>query len=311
MAETKTKHRETPIPETKIKRVKELADLIKNKKTVLIASIKNLPASQFQEIGKKLRGKAIIKVPKKSLFLRAIDSVKDGDLNKLKDYFKEDTAVLFSDLDGYELSAELLKSKSPAKAKPGQESPEDIEIQAGPTELVPGPAISELGAVGLQVQIEKGKITIREPKVIVKEGEKISQAVADVMSKLDIKPFAIGFVPLTSYDHDSKKVYVDIKIDSEEAVEDLKTSFGKSLAFAVEIGYANSDTISFLLGKAGMYEKALLTLLENKEPVKEEAPAEEKKEEKPAEKTEEKPQESEEKPKEDQTPETKSQDEEK
>ncbi|MFC1682433.1 50S ribosomal protein L10, partial [Nanoarchaeota archaeon] len=48
------------IPEKKINAVKELKELIKNKKTVLIASIKSLPGSQFQEIGKKLRGKAIV-----------------------------------------------------------------------------------------------------------------------------------------------------------------------------------------------------------------------------------------------------------
>ena len=62
--------RHNPIPERKIKDVKEISELVKNKKTVLIASIKNLPASQYQEIGKKLRGKAIIKVPKKNILFR-------------------------------------------------------------------------------------------------------------------------------------------------------------------------------------------------------------------------------------------------
>ena len=37
-----TSKRQTPIPESKIKVVKELTDLIKNKKTILFASIKNL-----------------------------------------------------------------------------------------------------------------------------------------------------------------------------------------------------------------------------------------------------------------------------
>ena len=69
----KTK-RQQPIPERKLKSVKELTDLIKNKGTILVASIKNLPSAQFQQIGKKLRGKAIVKVPKKNLFFRALDS---------------------------------------------------------------------------------------------------------------------------------------------------------------------------------------------------------------------------------------------
>ena len=49
------------VSEKKVNIVKEFSDLIKNKKTILIASIKNLPTSQFQEISKKLRGKAIVK----------------------------------------------------------------------------------------------------------------------------------------------------------------------------------------------------------------------------------------------------------
>jgi len=253
--------RKKPIAESKIRSVKELKALIESKKTILIASIKNLPASQFQEISKKLRGKAIVKVPRKNLLFRALDESKNKEAKALEKYYENSVAWLFSDLDSYELAAELLKSKTAARAKPGQEAPMDIEVQAGPTDLPPGPAISELGAVGLQVMIEKGKIAIRNPKVIVKAGEKISQAAADVMTKLDIKPFSIGFVPLTALDNETKKIYLNIKIDRKQTIEDLKNAFGKALALAVEIGYANSETIRFMLGKAGIYERALTALL--------------------------------------------------
>ena len=67
------KPRTKNVPEWKKKAVSELVELIKTKKTILLASIKNIPASQFQEIGKKLRGKAIIKVPKKSILIRALE----------------------------------------------------------------------------------------------------------------------------------------------------------------------------------------------------------------------------------------------
>jgi ribosomal protein L10 len=287
---TKSKYREAPIPESKINIVKQLAELLKTKKTILVASIKNLPAAQLQEISKSMRGKAIIKIPKKNLFFRAIDSIEDGDIVKLKEQFDNSVAILFSDEEGFELSAELLKNKSPAKAKAGQEAPMDIEVPAGPTDLMPGPAISELGALGIQVQIEKGKITIKAPKVIVKEGQKISQEAADVMNKLDIKPFSIGLVPLSVFDNESKKIYLEIKINPEEAVADLKSSYGKVLAFAVEIGHVNKETITFMLGKASAYEKALSALIKTEEPAKKE------KEEAPVE----------EKPAETQTPETKS-----
>ena len=114
------KKRDNPIPKKKTKAVTDLAKLIKDKKTILIASVKNLPASQFQEISKKLRGKAIVKVPKKNLIFRALDSSGKEVVKKLKEHIKDNVAILFSDLDCFELSAELIKNKSPAKAKPGR-----------------------------------------------------------------------------------------------------------------------------------------------------------------------------------------------
>ncbi len=275
------------VSDAKKKLVKELSELIKNKKTILIASIKNLPASQFQEIGKKLRSKAVIKVPKKNLIFKAIDLSENEEVKKLrqvsdrnrlkaeplahsssisqmKEQIKENVAVLFSEMDCFELAEELIKNKSPSKAKAGQEAIEDIEVQAGPTDLVPGPAISELGAVGIQIQIEKGKINIKESKVIVKKGEKISSAAVGIMDKLGIKPFSIGFIPLCAFDTQEKKLYLNIKIDKKGTLEGLKSAFGKALSFAVEIGYTCEDTIKFLIRKAGVHEKALKNLIQEK-----------------------------------------------
>ena len=252
------------IPESKKQTVAELKDLIKNNKTILVASIKNIPASQFQEIAKKLRGKAVVRVPKKNLIYRAFDSSENEEVKKLKDQIKNSVAILFSELDSFELAAELLQKKSPAKAKAGQEAPEDIVVEEGLTDLVPGPAISELGALGIQIQIEKGKISIKSQKIIVKKGEKISANAADVMNKLNLKPFSVGFIPLSSFDTKEGKLYLEIKIDREESLRELKSFYGKSLAFAIEIGYFSEGTIKFMIAKAGICEMALENLTEEK-----------------------------------------------
>ena len=259
----KSKTRDKKIPESKIKSVKELLKLMKERKTILIASIKNLPTSQFQEISKKMRGKAVIKVLKKSLVLRALDQNGNKEMETLRASVDDSTAILFSDLDSFELAAELIENKSPAKAKIGQEAPKDIEIEAGPTNLVPGPAISELGALGIQIQIEKGKIHIKEPKIIVKKGEKISAGAVGLMNKLDIKPFSIGFLPVSAFDVQEKKFYGSINVDKEGTLANLKTSFSKALAFAVEIGHFSDETIKFIIGKARRQEIAMENIFKN------------------------------------------------
>ena len=251
------------VPKQKIETVKEISELIKKNRTILIASIANLPTSQIQKIQKKLRGKAVIKVLKKNLIFLAIDSLKDEKLEKLKEQIKRDFAILFSNLESFELSNELEEIKIPSKAKKGQESPKDIEIPAGPTDLTPGPAISELGSLGIKIKIEKGKISIQEPKIIVKKGEEISQLASDLMSKLGIKPFLIGLTPLASFDTQEKRLYLNIKINKSEKLKELKEAYLNAIKLSIAIVYYTKENINRLIKKAYLNAETLKSL-ENK-----------------------------------------------
>lgn len=262
------------IPKKKLNAVKELVDLFNSKRTILIADISSIPGSQFQSISKKLRGKAIVKVPKKNLFYRAIEESKKTEALKLKEKIDGAVAILFSDLESYDLASELLKIKSPAKAKPGQIAPADIEIPAGPTELTPGPAISELGSLGIQIMIQGGKIEIKESKVVAKEGEAIKQNAAEMLGKLNILPFKIGFNPVGAYDTKENTIYLDIQIDAEATKEELLYAYSRSLPFAVGLGYLSQDTIPFIVRKAASHEKRLIKVItgeSDEAPVEQEA----------------------------------------
>jgi len=277
--------KETHVSDLKKAKVKELAELMK-KKTVMIISIKGLPSAQFQDIKKKLRSKAKVQVVKKSLVDFALDHSGIKELHELVSYVDDSTAMLFSDADAFEISGILANEKSPSKAKAGQIAPRDIEVKAGLTDLLPGPDISSLSAVGLIPKVEKGKIMIVQDKVIVKEGQEISEAQASIMAKLDIIPFEVGIEPVAAFDGEEKKVYADIKIDKEGVIAELEDSYGKGLAFAVEISYVCPETLDFILGKAGMEGNAIESLIvvddtaeEIKEEQKEDALVEEKNEE--------------------------------
>lgn len=259
MTETQ-KIREKEVPAEKIKLVKELASQIKNNKTLLIASTKKLPSSQFHEIKKNLRGKAEIKVARKSAILRALDSVGKPGINELKNIIQADIALFFSKNDAFELSGILADNQSPTKAKAGDIAPEDIKVEPGPTDLIPGPAISELSGVGLKVAVEGGKLAIKQPHTIVKAGETIKPNVASVLGKLNIMPMKVGFEPLGAYDSTEDKTYIGIKIDKEGALEGLRFAIGKARGFAINLVYVCKETINTLLGKAAMHEKAIASL---------------------------------------------------
>jgi large subunit ribosomal protein L10 len=273
-----TGKKETHVSDAKKAKVKELAELMK-KKTVMVISIKGLPSAQFQDIKKKLRSKAKVQVVKKSLVNFALDHCGIKELHDLVPYVDDSTAMLFSDSDAFEISGILANEKSPAKAKVGQIAPGDIEVKAGPTELIPGPDISALSAVGLVPKVEDGKISVMMDKVIAKEGDEITEALASIMAKLDIIPFEVGIDPVAAFDNDDKKVYSDIKIDKEGMITNLEDSFGRALPLAIEIGYIIDDTKDFILARAAINASALEELINEAS----ETPAEEKKEEEPVE----------------------------
>jgi large subunit ribosomal protein L10 len=249
----------------KEKKVNELTEKIKKAKTLMIVSVKSLPSRQFQEIKKSVREHAEIRVAKKNIMIRAIKAFSNDSILGLEKYITENCAFAISDVEGYTLAGILLKKKNPVFAKAGQISPSDISVKEGPTNLVPGPAISELGALGIQISVEGGKIAIKKEKVILKEGAVISVAVAAILQKLDIKPFTIGLEPICIYDISSGKIYSDIKIDSEETSKELASAAGKALGFAQKIGYYCKETIGYFLAKANMEANALKSKTGGKE----------------------------------------------
>jgi len=263
--------KETHVSEEKKQKVKELAGLMKMK-TVMIVSIKGLPSAQFQDIKKKLRSKAKVQVVKKSLVNFALDHSGIKELHELVQFVDDSTAILFSNNDAFEISGILASEKSPQKAKAGMIVPMDIEVKAGPTELIPGPDISALSSVGLAPKVENGKIAVMQDKVILKEGKEISEAIASIMAKLDIVPFKVGLEPVAAFMEG--KIYKDIKIDKEGLIAELEEAFGRALPFAVEVGYVTEVTLDYILGKAGLEGNAIENL------INENAGAEETKEEK-------------------------------
>jgi ribosomal protein L10 len=257
----------------KAKAVNRLVDKMQHAKTIMVVNIKNLPSPQLQEIKKIIRDCAQVYVAKKNIIKRAIEKFGKDSILELENHISDNYGLAISEMEGYELAAILNEKKSLVNAKAGQISPSDIEIKAGPTDLAPGPAISELGSVGLQVAVEDGKISIKAPRVILKKGQVIDKNIASILQKLNIKPFSVGLVPEVIYDVESEKVYTEINIDPEKAKTDLSDAAGKALGFAQKIVYYCKETIGYLLAKANSEAESLNKLQpkeEKKEEVKEE-----------------------------------------
>src|SRR2546430_17047672 len=101
------------------------------------------PTPHFQEIRKKLSGRATITVAKNNLLRLAFEqgSAKKPELVKLSETIEGQTAVVTADIDPFRLFKELEATKSPAPARGGEVAPEGLGVPAGRTPFNPGPDV--------------------------------------------------------------------------------------------------------------------------------------------------------------------------
>src|SRR3989338_2764465 len=96
----------------KQKEIGELKELTSRYKTVAIVDLKNLPNKQLQIARKKLRGKIVFKLTKKSLIIKAFKDSGKEFLIKLSTYLSGTPAVIFTDIDAFELFRLLKQNRN-------------------------------------------------------------------------------------------------------------------------------------------------------------------------------------------------------
>jgi large subunit ribosomal protein L10 len=237
------------VKEEKLKQVEELKKKIEKYSTICLLDMFKLPSKQLQQIAKELRGKAEIKVAKKSILIHAIRGLSKEKISELENHLPSLPAIIFTNLDAFRFYSAIDKLKSPTFVKEGDIAEEDIEIKAGPTSLLPGPVIGELSRAGIPAGIEEGKIAIKKDVIVAKKGDKISKALADVLKKLKIQPIKIGLNIVAIYENG--KIYLkDILELIKTYPEKLKEAFNQALNLSINISYPTKENIKFLLVKA-------------------------------------------------------------
>src|SRR5438445_2175940 len=170
----------------KIEQVEQLKKMFEANPVIGIIDLHKLPARQLQEIRKNLREKAKIKVMKKSLILRALKKTEREKIQELEKTIPLQPGVIFTSMDPFVLYKKINSLKSLTFAKEGDVAQGEIWVRAGPTSLLPGPAISELSKAGIVAGVEEGKIAVKRDAMVAKKGEKISKHLASALRKLGI-----------------------------------------------------------------------------------------------------------------------------
>ena len=238
--------------ETKKQTMNEIMELIKSHEVVAAADLRKVKSFQIQGIRKKLRDKIQIKTVKTSIVKMAAEK-----LTQEKKNIMEFTSLLigpfsliFTNMNPYNLIILLSKSKVKVHAKEGDVATDDITVPAGNTGLPPGPLISEFNDVGIQTRIEEGSILIAKDTVVANKGEAVSIKLAQVLSRLGIKPMEAGLSLMAAYEDGMVMNADELTFDLDQFKASISDSLRQSMNLAVYSNYITKETAIPILSKA-------------------------------------------------------------
>jgi large subunit ribosomal protein L10 len=235
--------------------VEAIKDILKEHKSIGIASLKKVRASQLQELKKSMAGQVYLRVLKNTLMKIAIEEMNQKDLKKLEIYLEGSNVYLFTDLNPFKLALLLERGKVKTTAKSGDIAAYDVVVPAGNTAQPPGPFISQLNAVGLPTRIESGSVWVSKDTLVVRRGEVINERLAGVLSKLGIKAVELGISMRAVFDNGLMITGDQLKVDVDATRKSVEQSNQEAFALAMSISYPTKETIKPLLQSA--HQKAM------------------------------------------------------
>lgn len=231
----------------KVQQAEDFAKLINEYPVVGLIDLRGLPANPLQKIKNEIKSDAIIRVVKKSVLKKALEKT---DKKQLIEYLDIQPALLLTKENPFKVYNMINRKKTNMAAKPGQIPESDIEVKAGSTELMPGPAITALTKVGVPAKVEGGKIAVIKDKVVCKAGEAISTDLSSALTMLGMKPMKVGINVYAIFEKGVVYKKDVLFIDSDKTMNDLISAVQAAFNLSVNAGIVTRDNVEVILQKA-------------------------------------------------------------
>jgi len=262
MSQTTIKKGErTSYPEKKLQLYENLQRLAKSYNVIALSKMTKVRSAQLMSIRKKFRSEIKIITIKNKVAQRSFEKI-FSDVKGLEFLNKElegQCALMFTNINPFKLNLTFDKNKIFLAAKGGDIAPNELTIPAGNTGINPGPVLSEFKESKVPTKIDQGTIWVSKDTVVAKKGDLISQKLAALLSKLDIKPIEAGIAVNYAISDGLEFKEKDLKIILEDYIHELVKSYQEALALSVEAVYFNKESLPFILLKAKQHAISLST----------------------------------------------------
>jgi len=238
-------------PKKKRLMYQEMMKFPKEYSALAISNLNKVRGSQLMQLRKKFRAEMKLRVVKNKVVQRAFEKIDDiPRLPEFSNRLEGQCLLLFTNTNPFRLNLIFDKSKIFLPAKGGDIAPTEIIVPAGNTGITPGPVLSEFKEANVPTKIDQGSIWVVKDTRVSKPGDQISQKLASLLSKLDIKPIEAGISVSCALADGLLFTEEDLKIDLDTYAKEMAKGAFEGLNLAILCGYLTPETVMPLILQA-------------------------------------------------------------
>ena len=240
----------TEYPKRKSQMYQQLQELPKKYNVLALVRMEKVRSSQLLPLRKKLLGEVEIVSVKDKLARLALEKTGIKGIEKFVSKLNGQCLFMFTNMSPFKLNVLLGKNKVMLSARGGDLASMDVVIPPKNTGIAPGPMLTDFKENGIPTKIDQGTIWIMRETIPVKKGEIISEKLAALLGKLDIKPIEAGIVLNSALDEGLVYAQDEMIIDLEKFRNDLSQAHQEAISLSIEAAYITKDNIKQILAKA-------------------------------------------------------------
>ena len=249
----------TTYPKKKAQMYQQLQELPKKYNVIALVRMEKVRASQLLPLRKKLQGEVEIFSIKDKIARLALEKAGITGVEKFVDKLEGQCLCMFTNMSPFKLNVLLGKNKVMLFARGGDNASMDVVIPPKNTGIAPGPMLTDFKENNIPTKIDQGTIWIMKETVPVKKGEPISEKLAGLLTKLDIKAIEAGIVLNSALEEGLVYQQEEMIIDVEKFRNDLAQAHQQAVSLSIEAAYITADNIEQILAKAAQSARSVST----------------------------------------------------
>ncbi len=247
----------TSYTKRKTQMYQQLQELPKQYKVLAVVKMTKVRASQILPLSKKLKGEVEFVSIKDKIAQKALEKVDTPGIKEIIGELTGQCLFMFTNMSPFKLNVLLAKNKIMLAARGGDISSIDIVVPAKNTGIAPGPMLTEFKEAKIPTKIDQGTIWISKETTPVKKGGVISEKLAPLLGKLDIKPVEAGIALYSAIEDGLKYSQDELVIDVEKIREEFAQAHQQAVSLSIEAAYVTPENISQILSKAAQSARSV------------------------------------------------------